>query len=540
MSIEILQVVNAISRDKNIASEAIIEALESALKVAARKQYGYDKSIQVRINRTSGAISVFRNIFVVSDDEDEGLLEPQREVEEETGEAQEVLVADSMDANTEHDTDGLQSVKKEEAPTIFYKMPLKYAAIKYDNPAIGDIIKETLPPLDTSRVLAHSVKHIIISKVRDLEMEKQYEEYKHRLGDIVSGVVEKVELHSYIVKLGTAEALLKKEHTLKSDVFKVGDRVRAYLSEIRKFKSGPQLVLSRTHNNFLKKLFFQEVPEVYNGIVEVKAVARDPGVRAKVAVYTNDASIDPVGSCVGVRGYRIQAIVNEIGGEKIDVIQWSPNPATFVINAIAPAEVIKVVIEEEKKKIEIVVPDDNLSIAIGRGGQNVRLASDLIGWRLDIVSESDDSKSRVEEFNSAVEVLVSNLELDEILGQLLVSEGYTDLDAIALASPSSIAAIEGLDENIAEELIKRAKICIETKLAEQIISKDSDVHLIVKDKALADRLVSKKVKTVLDLADLSSDDFTDIIPDSGLAREAIDSMIMEARNLIYFKKGKKS
>ena len=322
---------------------------------------------------------------------------------------------------------------------------------------IGEIIQELLPPLEIGRLAAQSAKQIITVKLKEIERNKQYNEFKDRVGDIVNGIVEKIEARNIIIKIGSAEAVLKKEYMLKSDNYRQGDRVRAYLLNLDKDSKGPMIILSRTHNEFLAMLFKQEVPEIYDRIIEVKGVARDPGSKSKIAVYSSDKGVDAVGSCVGIRGSRVQSITNELRGEKIDIIQWSSDVASFAINALAPAQVSKVIIDEEQNKMEVIVPDDNQSQAIGRRGQNVRLASDLIGWKVDILTEEIESKRRQEEFGTITTEFMEHLNLEEILAQLLASEGFTSIKELAEAEVSEISSIEGLDEEIAKELIERAQ-----------------------------------------------------------------------------------
>ena len=320
------------------------------------------------------------------------------------------------------------------------------------NPAaqVGDTIADTLPPLEYGRIAAQSAKQVIVQKVREAERDRQYQEYKDRIGEIVNGIVKRVEYGNVVVDLGRGEAIIRRDEMLPRETLRNGDRVRAYIYDVRREPRGPQIFLSRTHPQFMAKLFAQEVPEIYDGIVEVKAVARDPGSRAKIAVISRDSSVDPVGACVGMRGSRVQAVVNELQGEKIDIIPWSPDIATFVVNALAPAEVAKVVLDEERERIEVVVPDAQLSLAIGRRGQNVRLASQLTGWDIDILTEQEESERRQAEFQNRTKVFMEALDVDEVVGQLLASEGFASVEELALVDEKEIAGIEGFDEETAQ------------------------------------------------------------------------------------------
>ena len=331
---------------------------------------------------------------------------------------------------------------------------------------MGDTIADPLPPLEYGRIAAQSAKQVIVQKVREAERDRQYAEYKDRIGDIVNGVVKRVEYGNVVVDLGRGEAIVRRDEMLPREVFRNGDRIRAYIYDVRREPRGPQIFLSRTHPQFTAKLFAQEVPEIYDGIVEVKAVARDPGSRAKIAVISRDSSVDPVGACVGMRGSRVQAVVNELQGEKIDIIPWSPDIATFVVNALAPAEVAKVVLDEDKERIEVVVPDQQLSLAIGRRGQNVRLASQLTGWDIDILTEQEESERRQAEFESRTKIFVEALNLDEVVGQLLASEGFGSIEELALVDQKELAGIEGFDDDTARELQERAKEYLDKQEAE--------------------------------------------------------------------------
>lgn len=496
---EILQIVEAVAREKSIPKEMILEALEDAIKFAARRKYGYEQHVKANIDRKTGEINLYRERLVVEDGED-------------------------LSQNNS-------------------KITLSEAQLKEPTALAGDILYEPLPPLDIGRIAAQSAKQIITTRVREIERTLQYEEFKNRIGEIINGVVEKIEYGNVIVKIGNAEAILRREFTLKADRYKQGDRIRAYLFTLDPNSKGPQIILSRTHNEFLAKLFQQEVPEIYENIIQIKSVVRDPGSRAKVAVFSPDSAIDPIGSCVGIRGSRVQAIISELKGEKIDIIQWSSNPATLAVNALAPAAISKVIIDEDKKRIEVVVPEDQQSITIGRQGQNVRLASDLLGWKIDILTEDKESKRRQDEFNSITQKFMVALDLEEILAQLLASEGFTSIEELAHTKVSEFSNIQGLDSSVAEELIARANEYI-TKYSdanETITISENEAEVYVNtltaistiSKELANLLISKDIKTLEELADLSRDDFIELVPNNNLDITEIDAIIMEARKRVF-------
>ncbi len=331
------------------------------------------------------------------------------------------------------------------------------------NPAAqpGDWISETLPPFDFGRIAAQSAKQIIVQKVREAERDRQYEEFKDRIGEIVNGVVKRVEYGNVIIDLGRGEGIVRRDEMIPRETFRPGDRLRAYVYDVRREQRGPQIFLSRTHPQFMAKLFKQEVPEIYDGVIEIKSVARDPGSRAKIAVVSRDSSIDPVGACVGMRGSRVQAVVGELQGERIDIIPWSADAATFIVNALQPAEVVKVVLDEDSNRIEVVVPDDQLSLAIGRRGQNVRLASQLTGWDIDILTEAEESERRQKEFDERTRVFMKAIDVDEVVGRLLASEGFRSVEDLAFVEPTELASIEGFDEDTALEIQNRAKAYLE-------------------------------------------------------------------------------
>jgi N utilization substance protein A len=428
---ELIQIADAVAREKSISKESVMLALEDAIRVAARRKYGHEHSIRAEIDRKTGEIRLYREMLVIDPN-----AEPIENHDEE-------LSASEDDV----------SMQIREMSTI----SLADARLKKADAELGEVISELLPPIDLGRVAAQSAKQVISHRVREIERNKNFDEFKDKVGQIVSGIVEKMEYGNTTVKLGSSEGVIKKEFQIKDEKMRQGDRIRAYLYDVTKEGKGPQIHLSRTHNEFLAALFAQEVPEIYDGIIEIRAIARDPGARAKIAVYTTDTSLDPVGSCVGMRGARVQAVITELSGEKIDIIEWSSEPATMVVNALAPAEITKVIIDEDRRRIEVVVPEEQLSIAIGKRGQNVRLASKLIGWDIDILTEAVESKRRSEEFTAITQKFIAALDVEEILAQLLASEGYASIQEIADAEAADMATIEGLDEGIANELINRAK-----------------------------------------------------------------------------------
>jgi N utilization substance protein A len=370
--------------------------------------------------------------------------------------------------------------------------------------------------------------------VRDAERDKQFDEYKDRAGEIVSGTVKRIEYGNVMVDFGRTEGFLRRDELIPRESFRVGDRIRAYIYDVRREKSGPQIFLTRTRPEFMAKLFAQEVPEIYDGIIEIKAVARDPGSRAKIAVWSRDSNVNPVLSCVGVRGARVQAVVGELQGEKIDIIEWSNDPATFVVNALSSAEVSKVVLDEGKERIEVVVPDDQLSLAIGRRGQNVRLASQLVGWNIDILTEEVESNRRAEEFNTLSKLFTDALNVEEVIAQLLATEGFTTVEEVAYVPLDDLTSIEGFDEAVATELRARARDWLESQKKaneEKLRGLGMDEKLIalgLPNESLI-KLGENKVLTLDDFADLSSGEFIEFVPDSRLSAEEIDSMIMKAR-----------
>src|ERR1700743_2733672 len=418
---ELVKVPDTVARDKTIDREEVFEAMEQAIQKAGRSKYGHENDIRASIDRRTGEIKLARYMTVVDVVENE---------------------------NTQ--------------------IPLERGRRKDASIDIGGVLIDPLPPIDFGRIAAQTAKQVIVQRVRDAERSRQYNEFKDRVGEIVNGLVKRVEFGNVVVDLGRAEAILRRDELLPRESFRQGERVRAYIYDVRPEARGPQIFLSRTHPQFMAKLFAQEVPEIYDGIIEIRAVARDPGSRAKIGVISHDSSIDPVGACVGMRGSRVQAVVQEMQGEKIDIIPWSEDTATFVVNALAPAEVAKVVIDEDRERIEVVVPDTNnqLSLAIGRRGQNVRLASQLTGWDIDILTEQEESERRQADFENSTRVFMESLNVDEVVGQLLASEGFTSVEELALVDVKELAGIEGFDDEPATELQNRAKEYLEQQEAE--------------------------------------------------------------------------
>jgi N utilization substance protein A len=475
--LELLQIAEAVAREKSIEKEVVIEAIEEAYQKAARARYGAEHDIRVHIDPKTGDMTVKRYVTVVDDDV---VYEP---VDEETPAEEPVGILRLKDALR---TD----------PDAF----------------VGKVYDEILPPFEPGRVQTQMARQVVTGRVREAERERQYEEFKDRVGEIVNGVVKRVEYGNVIVDLGRGEGIMRRDQSIPRENFNLGDRIRCYIYDVRRETKGPQILLSRAHGGFMAKLFAQEVPEVYDGIIEIRAVARDPGSRAKMAVVSNDSSIDPVGACVGMRGSRVQAVVAELQGEKIDIIQWSPDEATFIVNALAPAEVSKVVMDEEDERVEVVVPDEQLSLAIGRRGQNVRLASQLTGWQIDIMTESQESERRQREFAERTQLFQEALDVDEVIAQLLVTEGFATVEDVAYVDVSEVASIEGFDEETGEEIQARARDYLEREAAELDAKRKElgvedgllDVEGVTLPIAVA--LGEGGVKTVEDLADLVPDD----------------------------------
>ncbi|MBN8195163.1 MULTISPECIES: transcription termination factor NusA [Thalassospira] len=486
---ELLQVADAVAREKGIDRDEVLGAMEQAIQKAGRSRYGHEHDIRAHIDRKTGEIKLARFIEVTDEIEND-----------------------------------------------FTQMSLEQARIRDENINLGEFLIDPLPPIDFGRIAAQTAKQVIVQKVRDAERERQFEEYKDRTDEVINGVVKRVEFGNVLVDIGRAEAILRREELIPRETVRQGDRVRALILDVRREQRGPQIFLSRTHPTFMAKLFAQEVPEIYDGIIEIKSVARDPGSRAKISVLSSDSSIDPVGACVGMRGSRVQAVVAELQGEKIDIIQWSEDPATFVVNALAPAEVTKVVLDEETNRIEVVVPDDQLSLAIGRRGQNVRLASQLTGWDIDILTEEDESERRQEEARKRAEMFIKALDVDEVIAHLLVAEGFTSIEEVGYVPLAELAEIEGFEEEIAEELRNRARTFLSEeaerlqKRREELKVADDLVEFNGLSLAVVVRLGENDVKNLEDFADLASDELIEYIGDAdNMTMDQANDLIMEAR-----------
>ena len=485
---ELLLVADAVAREKMIDREEVLEAMEQAIQKAGRAKYGHEKDIRATIDRKTGDVRLSRWTEIV------------------------------------------ENVENEET-----QIPAHIAKRMFPDLQLGQFIVDPLPPIDFGRIAAQTAKQVIVQRVREYERKRQYDEYKDRVGEIINGMVKRTEYGNMMVELGKAEALLRRDELIPRESFRNGDRVRAYIYDVREEPRGPQIFLSRTHPAFLAKLFAQEVPEIYDGIIEIKAVARDPGSRAKMAVVSRDSSIDPVGACVGMRGSRVQAVVQELQGEKIDIIPWSPQAATFVVNALAPAEVTKVVLDEEAGRVEVVVPDEQLSLAIGRRGQNVRLASQLTRWDIDILTEAEESERRQEEFRRRTGLFVEALDVDDVIAGLLVTEGFNTIEDVAFVPHEELAEIEGFNETIAEELIRRAEAHLVRRdevLTEQRVAMGVSDDVASFEFFTPQMLVTlgeKGVKTLDDLADLAGDELVEILGEDLIDEAAANEIIMAAR-----------
>jgi N utilization substance protein A len=478
--LELLQIAEAVAREKSIDKEIVIEAIEEAIQKGAKSRYGAEHDIRVRIDPKTGETIVKRYVTVVSDD---------------------VVYTAAEDADPEAPI---------EEPVGILRLK---DALRTDKEAfVGKTYEEVLPPFEFGRVQTQMARQVVTGKVREAERERQFEEFKDRVGEIVNGTVKRVEYGNVVVDLGRGEGIMRRDQSIPRENFNLGDRIRCYIYDVRRETKGPQILLSRAHGGFMAKLFAQEVPEVYDGVIEIRAVARDPGSRAKMAVVSNDSSIDPVGACVGMRGSRVQAVVAELQGEKIDIIQWSGDEATFIVNALAPAEVSKVVMDEEDERVEVVVPDEQLSLAIGRRGQNVRLASQLSGWQIDIMTESQESERRQREFAERTALFQEALDVDEVIAQLLVTEGFATVEDVAYVENSEVASIEGFDEDTAEEIQARARDFLEKEAAEydgkrrELGVEDGLLEIEGVTLPMAVALGEGDVKSVEDLAGLVPDD----------------------------------
>ena len=498
--LELLQTAEAVAREKMIDPGLVVEAMEESLARAAKSRYGSEMDIRVSIDRKTGRARFTRVRTVVADDE-------------------------------------LENYQAE--------MTVQQAKQYMADPQIGQEFIEEVPPVDMGRIAAQSAKQVILQKVREAERDRQYEEFKDRQGTIINGVVKREEYGNVIVDVGRGEAILRRNEKIGRESYRPNDRIRCYIKDVRREQRGPQIFLSRTDPQFMAELFKMEVPEIYDGIIEIKAVARDPGSRAKIAVISYDNSIDPVGACVGMRGSRVQAVVNELQGEKIDIIPWNEDQATFLVNALQPAEVSKVVIDEEAGKIEVVVPDEQLSLAIGRRGQNVRLASQLTGLDIDILTEAEESSRRQKEFEERTRLFMDTLDLDEFFAQLLVAEGFTNLEEVAYVDRDELLVIDGVDESTAEELQMRAREYLEAAAkaaldhARELGVEDSLVEFEGLTPQMIEALAEDGVKTLEDFATCADWELAggwttvngERVKDEGLL-EKFDMSLSEAQSLI--------
>jgi N utilization substance protein A len=487
--LELIQVAEAVSRERSIDKEEVILAMEEAIQKAARSKYGLERDIRANIDRKNGSINIAQFTEVV------------------------------------------ETIENQLTQMTFVEAQRRELKLQ-----IGDFYKEALPPIDFGRIAAQTAKQVISHKVREAERERQFHEYKDRIGEIVVGTIKRVENHSVTIDLGRGEAIIKRDQMIPREQLRPGDRLRSFIVDVTQETRGAQIFLSRSSNDFLAALFTQEVPEIYDGIIVVKSVAREPGSRAKISVFSNDPSIDPVGACVGMRGSRVQAVVSELQGEKIEIIPWSEDSVTLVINALAPAIPSKVVMDEDAGRMEVVVPDDQLSLAIGRRGQNVRLASQLTGWYVDILTEAEESEKRQVEFTERTKIFIDALDIDDVIAHLMVSEGFVTIPDIADAALDELTNIEGFDEDLASELSNRAKnfVKLENERVEKSIKnlkvkKDLyDFADLTKQSILT--LAENGILTLDDLAELDSEELFNILGKDVFANEDdAGSTIMKAR-----------
>ena len=506
--LELLRIVEAVATEKSIDREIILSSMESAIEKAAKTKFGLDNNIRATIDRESGDINLHKVLKIV-----------------------ETPINFNTEISLEH------AIAKE----------------KKENLKIGDEIFEQLPQVDLGRVAAQTARQVITQNVREAERERQYHDFIEKKGEILSGIVKRLEYGNLIVDLNRAEAIITKDELIPREILKMGDRIKAYCYNVIRENKGQQIFLSRAHPKFMEKLFFQEVPEIYEGIIEIKSATRDPGSRAKICVSSKDSSIDPVGACVGMRGSRVQSVVNELHGEKIDIVHWSEDPAVLVVSALAPAEIQRVIIDDQNRRIEVILTEENLSKAIGRRGQNVRLASKLINYEIDILTAKEESEKRQLEFKDKTEIFIKNLEVDETLGQLLVAEGFSSIEEIHQSKLEEILKIEAIDENTAKELKERAE--------EYLKKEKEDIGKKLKELGVEDVLINfkgltpgmlvtlgeKKIKTLKDFADLSTDELIGgydekqgkrfkiegFLEEFALAKNEADDLIMNARNIVF-------
>ena len=507
--LELIRIAEAVALEKSIDKELIISSMETGIAKAAKSKFGQDNEIKVSINRDNGDIEIFRKLIVAENPENSNM---------------EIKLEDAINLDDNN-----------------------------KNKSVGDEVLQPLPSFDFGRIAAQIAKQVISSNVRDAERERQFNDFIDKKDTILSGIVKRLEFGNVIVDLGRTEAVIQKNELIPRENIKAGDRIKAYCFDVRREQRGQQIFLSRAHPKFMEKLFIQEVPEIYDGLIEIKSSSRDPGSRAKICVKAIDASLDPVGACVGMRGSRVQAVVNELQGEKIDIVNWSEDPAILVSSALSPAEVLRVNVEPERKKLDVILTEENLSKAIGRRGQNVRLATKLLNYEINIMTDQEDSERRQQDFKEKTENFVKNLELDETLGQLLVAEGFSTIDDIKDSSIENLTKIEGIEEETAQALIERSK---------DFHKKDQeDISKRIKELGLSESLINlkgltpgmlvtlgeKKILSLEEFADLASDELTggyDIIKgakiriegyleDFALSKEEADELIMSARRIVY-------
>ena len=507
--LELLRIAEAVALEKSIDKELIISSMESGIAKAAKSKFGSENEIKVLINRENGDIGIFRKLIIVEKPENSNL---------------EISLDQAIELNKDNDAKN-----------------------------IGDEVLQPLPSFDFGRIAAQTAKQVISSNVREAERERQFNDFIDKKDTILSGIVKRLEFGNVIADLGRTEAIIQKNELIPRENIKAGDRIKAYCLDVRREPRGQQIFLSRAHPKFMEKLFVQEVPEIYDGLIEIKSSARDPGSRAKICVKAKDTSLDPVGACVGMRGSRVQAVVNELQGEKIDIVNWSEDPAILVSSALSPAEVQRVNVDTERKKLDVILTDENLSKAIGRRGQNVRLATKLLNYEINIMTDQEDSEKRQIEFKEKTDNFVKNLELDETLGQLLVAEGFSSIDDIKESSVDSLIKIEGIEEETAKELIERAKefyqkdqIAINNKIKELGLESELINHKGLTPGMLL-TLGEQNILKLLDFADLSSDELIgayDVIKgervkikgyleEFALSKEESDELIMSAREKVY-------
>ena len=507
--LELLRIAEAVALEKSIDKELIINSMESGIAKAAKSKFGTENEIEVKINRENGDIGIYRKLLIVEN---------------------------PVNTNLEITLEFAKNLSQD-----------------FKDKKLGDEILQPLPSFDFGRIAAQTAKQVITYSVREAERERQFNDFKDKKDTILSGIVKRLEFGNVIVDLGGTEAIIQKNELIPRENIKAGDRIKAYCLDVRREPRGQQIFLSRAHNKFMEKLFIQEVPEIYDGLIEIKSSSRDPGSRAKICVKAIDTSLDPVGACVGMRGSRVQAVVNELQGEKIDIVNWSEDPAIIVSNALSPAEVQRVNVDNQNKKLDVILTEENLSKAIGRRGQNVRLATKLLNYEINIMTDQEDSEKRQNEFKEKTENLIKNLELDETLGQLLVAEGFSTIDEIKDSSVEDLSKIEGIEQDTAKELIERANefhLKDQEEISKKIKDLGLDADLIGHEGLTPGMLVTlgeQKILTLTDFADLASDELTGsfdmvkgervkikgYLEEFALSKNEADNLIMSARSKVY-------